>query len=49
MKSTNQKPVIAKTLKKVVNSMLSTSANSRCAFIYHQPQQPSEVKKFRKF
>lgn len=49
MKRTNKKTVIAKTLKKVANSMLSTSANSRCAFIYHQVQQPSEVKKFRKF
>lgn len=49
MKRTSEKSVIAKTLKKVATSMLSTSANSRCAFVYHQPQQPSELKKFRKF
>lgn len=49
MKKTTQKPVLAKTLRTIADTMLSSTANSRCVFVYHQPKQPSEVKKFRKF
>lgn len=48
MKNTNKK-VTAKALTMIANSMLSASANSRCALIYHQPKQPDSVRKFRKF
>lgn len=49
MKRNNEKTVIAKALKTAADAMLSSTANSRCVFVYHQPKQPYEVKKFRKF
>lgn len=39
----------AKVLTSVANSMLSSAANSRCFCIYHQPKQPENMKRFRKF
>lgn len=49
MKKNSEKPVIARALRTMANTMLSSAANSRCVFVYHQPKQPDEVKKFRKF
>lgn len=49
VKRTNSKPVLANALSAVATTMLSSAANSRCAFVYHQPKQPTELKKFRKF
>lgn len=43
------KNMLANVLTKTANKALSTAANSRCVFIYHQPKQPEGVKKFRKF
>lgn len=43
------KKFIAKTLTAITQNMLSVTANSRCMLIYHQPKQPKELKKFRKF
>ncbi|MCI8746490.1 MAG: cyclic lactone autoinducer peptide [Lachnospiraceae bacterium] len=43
------KKFIAKTLTAITQNMLSVAANSRCMLIYHQPKQPKELKKFRKF
>lgn len=45
----NDKRMIAKVLTTVTNNVLSIAANSRCMIIYHQPKQPDEVKKFRRF
>ncbi len=28
---------------------LTMMANTRCMFCYHQPEQPKDLKKFRKF
>lgn len=49
MKKTNEKKMLAKTLSSVATAVLTSAANSRCAFVYHQPKQPAELKKFRKF
>ena len=49
MKRLNEKEVLAKALESVAHEILKSSANTRCAFVYHQPKQPSELKKFRKF
>lgn len=49
MKKVKNTPVLANSLKKIANTMISSSANSRCAFVYHQPKLPTEIKKFRKF
>lgn len=48
-KKTNSKPILANALSVVVTATLSSAANSRCAFVYHQPKHPMDVKKFRKF
>ena len=45
----NEKKMLAKTLSSVATAMLTSAANSRCVFVYHQPKQPTELKKFRKF
>lgn len=45
----NASPVLANALSTVASAMLSSAANSRCTFVYHQPKQPSELKKLRKF
>lgn len=49
MKRGNEKKVMAKALTAMSDKLLSTAANSRCVLIYHQPKQPEELKKFRKF
>ncbi|HKM03461.1 MAG TPA: cyclic lactone autoinducer peptide [Lachnospiraceae bacterium] len=49
MKKTKETLVFAKALERVANTMIVASANSRCAFVYHQPKSPTELKKFRKF
>lgn len=49
MKKTNGKPIVAKALTTLAESMLVSAANSKCAFVYHQPKQPKEISKFRKF
>lgn len=49
MCKSKEKKMLAKALKAVTNNMLTVAANSRCALIYHQPKQPEELKKFRKF
>lgn len=49
MKKTNENKMVAKVLAAVSTGMLKTAANSRCVFVYHQPKQPKELKKFRKF
>lgn len=45
----NDKKLIAKALTAVTNNMISVTANSRCAMLFHQPKQPDAVRKFRKF
>lgn len=40
---------VAKKLVFIAKFMLSSAANSRCAFVYHQPKQPKDLKNFRKF
>ncbi|WP_243001025.1 cyclic lactone autoinducer peptide [Roseburia sp. TF10-5] len=49
MKKVNRKPMLANALTGVATAMLSSAANTRCAFVYHQPKQPTDLKKFRKF
>ncbi len=49
MKKRNEKPIIATVLSSVATAMLSSSANTRCAFVYHQPKQPQDLKKFKRF
>lgn len=41
--------VMAKLLKRAAEKELSTAANSKCAFVFHQPIQPESVKRYRKF
>lgn len=49
MMKKREKSMMAKTLTAVADSMLTTAANSRCILLYHQPKQPKDVKRFRKF
>lgn len=49
MKKQNSNSFIAKTLANVAENALSSAANSRCVFVYHQPKQPKDLKQFRKF
>lgn len=49
MEKSNQKSKIATSLSFVAKSMLSSAANSRCMFCFHQPKQPRDLKKYRKF
>lgn len=49
MKKSEKKPVAAKALLAMANKSLTSAANSRCVFFYHQPKQPDGVDKFRKF
>lgn len=41
--------LLAKILAAVVAQILSVVASIRCIAIYHQPKQPDEVRKFRKW
>lgn len=49
MQKNNEKKMTAKALTFAADKVLSVAANSRCVLIYHQPKQPEDVKKFRKF
>ena len=49
MKKANKNAVVAKVLSTVSKAGLYYAANSRCAFVYHQPKQPEKVNKFRRF
>lgn len=40
---------LSKALQSLAVFSLIVVANSRCFFIYHQPKQPLDVKKYRKF
>ncbi len=44
-----EKKMVARVLTMFANNALSVAANSRCVTVYHQPKQPNEVKKFRRF
>lgn len=48
MKSKNVKFQTAKVLAKVSLKLGRMSANSACAYIYHQPKMPNELKKVKK-
>ncbi len=41
--------MLARILTAASGKMLSAAANSRCMLIYHQPRQPEDLKRFRKF
>lgn len=49
MKEKREKKRVAKILTSAADRMLSSAANSRCIAIYHQPKQPENMKRFRKF
>lgn len=49
MKEKREKNRAAKILTSAADRMLSSAANSRCIAIYHQPKQPENMKRFRKF
>lgn len=49
MTKPNRTPVAAKALSGVAKKAMSAASNSRCAFIFHQPRQPEELRKYRKF
>ena len=49
MKKKNDKKMFSNALSSVAAVMLTSAANRRCAFIYHQPKQPEGLKKFRRF
>lgn len=49
MKKQTKNTLLAKTLVNVADNALSSAANSRCVFVYHQPKQPKDLKQFRKF
>lgn len=49
MEKSDQKSKIATSLSFVAKTMLSSAANSRCMFCFHQPKQPKDLKNFRKF
>ena len=46
---TKDKKVAEKALTVIDNHGLSVEANSKCMVFFHQPKQPDEVKKFRRF
>ncbi len=48
MKAKNLKFQSAKTLAKAALKMGKISANSACAYIYHQPKMPDELKALKK-
>lgn len=49
MTKPNRTPVVAKVLSGVAKKTMSAASNSRCMFILHQPHQPEELRKYRKF
>ena len=49
MKKKNGKKMFVNAMTSVATFAMVVADNSRCAFIYHQPKQPAELKKIRKF
>lgn len=49
MKKNNFSKIGVKPLLTIALMFASKAANSRCAFIYHQPKQPLNLTKLRKF
>lgn len=49
MKKTNEKSILANVLASLAQRSLSAAANSRCVYVFHQPKQPENIKKYRKF
>jgi len=49
MSDTRKTNIVAKTLSNMAKTSMKVAANSRCFFVYHQPKQPMELKKFRMF
>lgn len=49
MAKPNRTPFAAKALSGVAKRTMSVTSNSRCIFIYHQPKQPAELRRYRKF
>lgn len=49
MRETKTKSVLAKVLTAMAVTSLSSAANGRCAYVYHQPKQPDAVRKYKKF
>ena len=46
MKKTEKRIVLANAMSSIA---IREAANSRCAFVFHQPKQPCDLKKYRKF
>lgn len=40
---------VANALKSLAICVVVLAANIQCAYIFHQPKQPSTLKKYRKF
>lgn len=49
MKKTKEKLILANVLVSLAQTALYTAANSRCMYVYHQPKQPENVKRYRRF
>ncbi len=47
MKSNNMKSSFAQVLANISLKLGKISVNSNCAFIYHQPKMPLELKKLK--
>lgn len=49
MKETTKKNKMAKILASCAQGMVKISANTACAYMYHQPKQPESIRQYRKF
>ena len=55
MKKTEKRIVLANAMSSIakfsnwLKFSIREAANSRCAFVFHQPKQPCDLKKYRKF
>lgn len=49
MKKKSSKSALAIVASSVAKAAISNSANTRCIYVYHQPKQPKEIQKFRRF
>ena len=49
MKKTEKRIVLANAMSSISKFSIREAANSRCAFVFHQPKQPCDLKKYRKF
>ncbi|MDE5823633.1 MAG: cyclic lactone autoinducer peptide [Lachnospiraceae bacterium] len=47
MKATD-KNILAKLMKNVAGKSAQAAADSRCMYIYHQPKQPTGLKRIKK-